>query len=81
MLGILRDAAIIGLGVTASAAALQGMYKVTNFYPPAPIFWFFSGFGGYLAIEAAEHFYFKKELIQETQHPAAIPTTPEKIEA
>jgi len=64
MLNILRDATVIGVASLASAATLQGLYKVTNFYPPAPVFWFFTGFGAYLGLEALEHLLGKELLLE-----------------
>lgn len=32
-----------GIATMATGWALQKAYKVTNFYPPAPVFWFAIG--------------------------------------
>ena len=69
---LLKDACVVGLSTLVSAAALQLMYRKTKFYPPNPVFWFFTGFSGYLLIEAVEH-QLGRELI-DTQHLLSKPT-------
>ncbi|RJR09561.1 hypothetical protein C4588_04750 [Candidatus Parcubacteria bacterium] len=47
---LLIDSTIMGGATLVSALALQKLYKVTRFYPPSPVFWFFMGFNAQLAI-------------------------------
>lgn len=63
MFDLIKDSAIFGIGTLASAALLQTSYEKTGFYPPKAVFWFFTGFGGYLAVEAVEHL-IGRELIE-----------------
>ena len=47
---ILTDSALTGVATLASAMVLKQLYKVTSFYPPDPVFWFFIGFNAQLAV-------------------------------
>lgn len=53
---ILIKSTIIGATTFGSALLLQKLYKITNFYPPKPVFWFFIGFNANLALELAEKY-------------------------
>lgn len=64
---LLKSASIVGVATLITGASLQGAYTVTGFTPPAPIFWFFTGFSAYLAIEGAEHV-IGRELITNKGH-------------
>lgn len=71
MIPILKGAALVGASTLASAVALQKLYKVTNFYPPKPVFWFFSGFTAFVIIEAVEHLTGKEILEAGHQLPSS----------
>ena len=55
----LKLAVTAGVSSLIAGAALQGLYKVTKFYPPPPVFWFAIGFTAHLAVGYAK----KKKLI------------------
>ena len=54
MMNTVKGAAILGASTLGAAIALQQLYKVTDFYPPKPVFWFFSGVTAFLLLEGAE---------------------------
>jgi len=72
ILNLLKTAAIVGTATLITGAGLQGAYRATNYYPPTPVFYFFTGFLAYLAIEGVEHLS-GHELISDSGH--ALPTS------
>ena len=54
MMNTVKGAAILGAGTLGAAIALQFLYKVTDFYPPNPVFWFFSGVTAFMLLQGAE---------------------------
>ena len=55
----LKLAVTAGVASLVAGAALQGLYKVTKFYPPAPVFWFAIGFTAHVVVDYAK----KKKLL------------------
>jgi hypothetical protein len=53
---ILLNTAVMGVATLASAALLQKGYEITKFYPPKPVFWFFSGFNAHLVISLVKKY-------------------------
>jgi hypothetical protein len=49
----LEKAVVSGLVTMAAGWALQKAYKVTDIYPPAPVFWFAIGLVSTVAMDAA----------------------------
>jgi len=53
---ILIKSTVIGATTLGSALLLKKLYKITNFYPPEPVFWFFMGFNANLVLGLAEKY-------------------------
>lgn len=51
----LKKAAVAGAATLATAWGLQQAYKVTDIYPPEPVFWFAIGATAHLALSALLH--------------------------
>lgn len=49
----LKESLFVGGATLATAYALKGLYRSTDFYPPNAIFYFFIGVGAHAAFELA----------------------------
>jgi len=52
----IAKAAIMGSATLGSALLLQQFYKVANFYPPKPVFWFFMGVNATITLALINYF-------------------------